>query len=591
MKRKKRLLWLFSVLVASSLSSMLSMAATQPDLYLFILAGQSNAVGQGDAGKSVDCSGMPCLEYDVISNQTKPLKDPVGQNWQLLEQARTGSVAPSFARRMYELSSRPVCMVTAARGGTSCHHKAWMPLYNTWDERGGMFTCAVDKINRAVKVYGRQPDGVIWMQGERDANAIRTGQMSKAEYQSALKSVISRFRHVYGKSLPFFIIETGYQQGADPSGCTAVRQVQQQVTREMSGVYIVYSATDKLPARGMYKDVVHYNQEALNEIGRCAADSVMNILAAPVRATSKYNRYGWRLDTDETGRFVLHDEARLRLLTDVASREGALEPYEYHPALVTAASCTRCTTKKCVYAHAGKSDLAMEIDLPKGKGPHPFILYVHGGGWESGSLKVFEQYSRYLASRGIAGVRIDYTLLKDGGTFSTVQAEIRSALDYVMQNHRRLGLDVARWGIVGGSAGAQLGAVAAMHTHGCKMFVGFYGAYNLLCSRMDNFPSVNLCRQYLGNTDEKTLMNASACYCIPKDSIPAVLLIHGTADLTINSEQSVLFADALKKKGGKVELIEEEGYGHAFTNASMSDLYEPALMKLLNFSERIFVTN
>jgi hypothetical protein len=48
--------------------------------------------------------------------------------------------------------------------------------------------------------------GIIWLQGERDANAILAGQMTKAEYETALLSVILRFRKAFGKKIPFYIM-------------------------------------------------------------------------------------------------------------------------------------------------------------------------------------------------------------------------------------------------------------------------------------------------------------------------------------------------------------------------------------------------
>lgn len=53
--------------------------------------------------------------------------------------------------------------------------------------------------------------GIIWLQGERDANAILDGQLLGAEYKSALINLIERFRMEFGKKLPFYIVQTGYQ--------------------------------------------------------------------------------------------------------------------------------------------------------------------------------------------------------------------------------------------------------------------------------------------------------------------------------------------------------------------------------------------
>ena len=82
---------------------------------LFLLAGQSNAVGQGDSLESAVCQPNTAFEFDADANDFIPLKDPAGKPWKLFQQA--GSMAPAFAKRINELTGQPLCIVTAARGG------------------------------------------------------------------------------------------------------------------------------------------------------------------------------------------------------------------------------------------------------------------------------------------------------------------------------------------------------------------------------------------------------------------------------------------------------------------------------------------
>jgi hypothetical protein len=85
---------------------------------LFLLAGQSNAVGQGDLLESTVCHPNTAFEFDADANDFIPLKDPAGKSWKLFQQAGTGSMAPAFAKRINELTGQPFYMVTAARGST-----------------------------------------------------------------------------------------------------------------------------------------------------------------------------------------------------------------------------------------------------------------------------------------------------------------------------------------------------------------------------------------------------------------------------------------------------------------------------------------
>jgi hypothetical protein len=109
---------------------------------LFLLAGQSNAVGQGDSVKSVKCLTNTAFEFDANTNHFIPLKDPAEKPYKLFQHAETGSVAPAFAKQLNELSGKQIYMVTAARGGASCCRKAEMSNYGTWDTTGELFALA-----------------------------------------------------------------------------------------------------------------------------------------------------------------------------------------------------------------------------------------------------------------------------------------------------------------------------------------------------------------------------------------------------------------------------------------------------------------
>jgi hypothetical protein len=234
---------------------------------LFLLAGQSNAVGQGDSATSVTPLPGTAFEFDADAGSFMPLRDPAGKPWKLFQRAGTGSVAPAFARRYHELSRVQVYMVTAARGGSSCAAKAELSTYDTWDESGQLFPQAIEKTRMAEQASGMKLSGIIWMQGERDANAFVSAQIVAGDYEDALVRLINRFRKEFGEALPVYIVQTGFQQDKSPEGCQMVRDVQLSVSRKLKHVYLAYSETDLFAKRGWFKDNVHYNQEALNDIG------------------------------------------------------------------------------------------------------------------------------------------------------------------------------------------------------------------------------------------------------------------------------------------------------------------------------------
>lgn len=246
---------------------------------LFLLAGQSNAGGLGDSVLSNQHLTNKAFEYDVLLDQIKPLRDPAGQNWKSLESVHgRGTILPSFTKTFSLLQKEDVIVVHAARSGSSCSVKAELDNYGTWDSSGKLIWSAIEKTNKAVSASKANLSGIIWMQGERDANAIHAGKLTAMEYKAALLWVIHSFREKFGETTPFFIVETGYQSGREQDGNDAVRFMQESVSKELDNVYIVYSATNLFFERGWMRDFVHYNQEGLDDIGEKSAKKIFQII-------------------------------------------------------------------------------------------------------------------------------------------------------------------------------------------------------------------------------------------------------------------------------------------------------------------------
>ncbi|MGB3344641.1 MAG: sialate O-acetylesterase [Aequorivita sp.] len=241
---------------------------------LFVIAGQSNAMGVGDSTKSV-YKELPCFEYNSLKNSFVVLKDPVGQDDLGFSIAKTGSFIPAFAYKYAELTKREVNVVQCAKGGSSLSVKAETKDWGNWDRKGKLLQSSFEKIDLALSAANmkgslkNQITAIIWSQGENDGEAIGKGFLTAGEYKMDLKNLISAYRERYGTSLPFIIIETGRHSNCKEcdEGYAVVRQIQQDVAAEDTHTYIGYNETKDFIERGWLKDPVHYNQEALNEIG------------------------------------------------------------------------------------------------------------------------------------------------------------------------------------------------------------------------------------------------------------------------------------------------------------------------------------
>src|SRR5262249_11641801 len=151
--------------------------------------------------------------------------------------------------------------------------------------------------------------------------------------------------------------------------------------------------------------------------------------------------------------------------------------------------------------YATHDGVALLGDLyrPKGAGPFPVLVALHGGGWVQGVRSAFQYWGPYLAARGYALFAISYRLAKTGQkTFPHAVQDALAAVQFVRGSAEEFRLDPERIGILGASAGANIGSLAALggdaaifkggykqDAHAAvsakvKVLVGVYGVYDML---------------------------------------------------------------------------------------------------------------
>lgn len=54
--------------------------------------------------------------------------------------------------------------------------------------------------------------------------------------------------------------------------------------------------------------------------------------------------------------------------------------------------------------------LTADVSVPKGNGPHPIVVYLHGGGWIGGSPKTHRKLGMQFAEAGYLTINVDYRL-------------------------------------------------------------------------------------------------------------------------------------------------------------------------------------
>ena len=185
--------------------------------------------------------------------------------------------------------------------------------------------------------------------------------------------------------------------------------------------------------------------------------------------------------------------------------------------------------------------------------------------------------------KGITGVRVSYTLAPQSD--ATVKVSIQDILDavkYVQEHAAELNINPDCFGFLCTSAGAHLAAVAAMTVPGTKAFVGYSGIYNLEKAAITMKTKDPQRIAYFCDREPKVLREASPINLIPKKDVPASMLVCGTCDVTVECEQSEMFASALKKRGGVCDLLKYEYYDHNVSSKT-SDKMEEIFFKSVDF--------
>ena len=110
-----------------------------------------------------------------------------------------------------------------------------------------------------------------------------------------------------------------------------------------------------------------------------------------------------------------------------------------------------------------KGPLAIRIVTPleAKAGPMAGLIYFHGGGLVAGSVATHDSIARRLANAGGCRViSVDYSLAPEH-RFPAALDEALAAVRYIGEHAASYGIDAARLGICGDSAGATLAAATA----------------------------------------------------------------------------------------------------------------------------------
>lgn len=222
------------------------------------------------------------------------------------------------------------------------------------------------------------------------------------------------------------------------------------------------------------------------------------------------------------------------------------------------------------YAEASKSQV-LDLYVPKDKDqPHPVVMFLHGGGWTSGSKNQYRFVAEALLGRGYVVVVPGYRLYPET-RFPGFIEDAAQAVAWTQAHVAEFGGDPDRLFLMGHSAGAHIAAMlnfdekylreAGLDRSVIKGFIGLAGPYDFLPLRSRTLQKVFAPEERYADSQPVNFVDGEE---------PPALLLHGLADFTVGSYNSKHLAARIRQVGGKVEEHYYDGMSHGGVLAAVS---------------------
>ncbi|MFM5923600.1 MAG: alpha/beta hydrolase [Novosphingobium sp.] len=209
----------------------------------------------------------------------------------------------------------------------------------------------------------------------------------------------------------------------------------------------------------------------------------------------------------------------------------------------------------------------IEVVVPERAGakPWPVLVFIHGGGWHSGTPGDYRFIGRRFAREGYAVVLVGYRL-NEAGRFPHMLEDSAAALAWTHNKAAAYGGDPARVFVMGHSAGAYNAAMLALERQWLgragvpdgfiKGVVGLSGPYDFYPFTSDS------ARNAFGHVSDPAL--TQPIHFVRGDG-PPMLLLTGDADETVKPRNSIALARALTAAGQPTTPVILAGMDHSDT--------------------------
>ena len=245
-------------------------------------------------------------------------------------------------------------------------------------------------------------------------------------------------------------------------------------------------------------------------------------------------------------------------------------------------------SKKMLYKKTVQTDLYIYILRPTvpTRKHLPAIIYFHGGAWNGGEAKSQIPTSAWFRDKGIVAITVEYRVKSRNGTSPLACIEdAKSAVRFIRENAKKLGVNPNKLIVAGGSAGGHL-ALSTLLDGGDAL------GENLKISTKPN-------ALVLHNPVTGVGFGASFFAEHPEFSPilhiqkgwPRTILSNGTDDKTTPYSGAMEFTQKMNAMGNTCELITVKGADHSCDWPITNPNFLPTLTRMTEFLiEQKFIT-
>ncbi|HUA36487.1 MAG TPA: alpha/beta hydrolase [Candidatus Binataceae bacterium] len=239
--------------------------------------------------------------------------------------------------------------------------------------------------------------------------------------------------------------------------------------------------------------------------------------------------------------------------------------------------------------------LRADIAVPKGAGPHPVVVYLHGGGWVAGSPKSHRKLGMQFADAGYLTINVDYRLAPEH-PFPAGLDDCVFAIKWAGQNAAKYHGDSNRIAVGGDSAGGNLTA-ASVTSLAAENYSGPKPRAALLIYGLFDFPAqlkasggnamiTEMTKAYAGSAYPDILKDprVSPIFAVKPGALPPSFVVCGTADTLVSDSRTM--AEALKRADIRHEVHIYDDIPHGFLQMDNLSACRDAFGKMVDFLKR-----